>query len=51
MELDLNQYYCSCNLPRLYRQRKLNGDEVRAGIVAKVVLAACERAEKLGRRG
>ena len=48
MELDLNQYYCSSNLPRLYRQRKLNGDEVRAGIVAKVVLAACERAEKLG---
>ena len=47
MELDLNQYYCSSNLPRLYRQRKLDGDEVRADIVAKVVLAACERAEKL----
>ena len=27
MELDLNQYYCSSNLPRLYRQRKLDGDE------------------------
>jgi hypothetical protein len=48
MELDLNQYYCSCNLPRLYRQRKLNDDEIRADMVAKVVLAACERAEKLG---
>jgi hypothetical protein len=48
MELDLNQYYCSSNLPRLYRQRKGDGDEVRADIVAKVVLAACERAEKLG---
>ena len=48
MELDLNQYYCSCNLPRLYRQRKLSDDEIRADIVAKVVLAACERAEKLG---
>jgi hypothetical protein len=48
MELDLNQYYCSSNLPRLCRQRKLNDDEVRADIVAKVVLAACERAEKLG---
>lgn len=48
MELDLNQYYCSSNLPRLYRQRKLNDDEVRADIAAKVVLAACERAEKLG---
>jgi hypothetical protein len=47
MELDLNQY-CSSNLPRLYRQRKLNDDGVRADIVAKVVLAACERAEKLG---
>ena len=43
----LNQYYCSSNLPRLYRQRQLDGDEVRADIVAKVVLAACERAEKL----
>jgi tetratricopeptide (TPR) repeat protein len=48
MELDLNQYYCSSNLPRLYRQRKLNDDGVRADIVAKVVIAACERAEKLG---
>jgi hypothetical protein len=48
MELDLNQYYCSCNLPRLYRQRKFKEDEVRADITAKVVLAACERAEKLG---
>ncbi len=48
MEIDLNQYYCSSNLPRLYRQRKRDGDEVRADIVAKVVLAACERAEKLG---
>jgi hypothetical protein len=48
MELDLNQYYCSSNLPRLYRQRKLNDDEVRADIAAKVVIAACERAEKLG---
>jgi hypothetical protein len=48
MELDLNQYYCSSNLPRLYRQRKLNDDETRADIVAKVVIAACERAEKLG---
>lgn len=48
MELDLNQYYCSSNLPRLYRQRKRDDDEVQADIVAKVVLAACERAEKLG---
>jgi hypothetical protein len=32
----------------VFRQRKLNDDGVRADIVAKVVLAACERAEKLG---
>ena len=30
MELDLNQYYCSSNLPRLYRQRKRDGDELLA---------------------
>ena len=46
MELDLNQYYCSSNLPRLYRQRKRKGDELRAQSVAPVVLAACERARK-----
>jgi hypothetical protein len=46
MELDLNQYYCSCNLPRLYRQRKRKGDELRAQSVAPIVVAACERAKK-----
>jgi hypothetical protein len=46
MELDLNQYYCSSNLPRLYRQRKLKGDELRAQSVAPIVVAACERAKK-----
>ena len=30
MELDLNQYYCSGNLPRLYRARKRDGDDERA---------------------
>ncbi len=30
MEIDLNQYYCASNLPRLYRQRKRKGDELRA---------------------
>jgi hypothetical protein len=48
MELDLNQYYCSCNLPRLYRQRNRKGDELRAQSVAPIVVAACERARKLG---
>jgi hypothetical protein len=46
MELDLNQYYCSGNLPRLYRQRKRRGDELRAQSVAPIVVAACERARK-----
>jgi hypothetical protein len=46
MELDLNQYYCSGNLPRLYRQRRRKGDEMRAQSVAPIVVAACERARK-----
>jgi hypothetical protein len=46
MELDLNQYYCSSNLPRLYRRRKRQGDELRAQSVAPIVVAACERARK-----
>jgi MAP3K TRAFs-binding domain len=46
MELDLNEYYCSSNLPRLYRQRKRKGDELSAQSVAPVVLAACERARR-----
>jgi hypothetical protein len=48
MELDLNQYYCSNNLPRLYRARKRKGDDERALSVSKIVIAACERARKLG---
>ncbi len=48
MELDLNQYYCSCNLPRLYRQRKRRGDEERAQTVSSLVVAECERAVKRG---
>ncbi len=46
MELDLNQYYCSGNLPRLYRARGRPGDEERAKSVATIVLAACEIARK-----
>ncbi len=48
MELDLNQYYCSSNLPRLYRQRKRKGDDERARSVSTLVVAACERAKKRG---
>jgi hypothetical protein len=46
MNLDLNQYYCSCNLPRLYRLRGDDGDEQRAQNVGQVVIAACERARQ-----
>jgi len=30
MDIDLNEYYCSSNLPRLYRQRNQKGDEEHA---------------------
>ena len=48
MELDLNQYYCSSNLPRLYKVRKRKGDDERARSVSTLVVAACERAKKRG---
>ena len=48
MELDLNEYYCSSNLPRLYLQRRRKGDEERALSVSKIVIAACGRAMKRG---
>ena len=48
MDLDLNDYYCSGNLPRLYRLRKNRGDEERAQKVLTLVIAACERAKRRG---
>ncbi|MCP2355324.1 hypothetical protein HD597_002344 [Nonomuraea thailandensis] len=42
MALDLNNYYPSSNLPRLYRLRARKGDEERAVRVTTVVVAACE---------
>ena len=45
MELDLNDYYCSSNLPRLYRSASA-GDEERAQTVLRLVIAACERAKR-----
>jgi hypothetical protein len=48
MQLDLNEYYCSSNLARLYRLRNRTGDEERAQSVLRVVIAACERARKRG---
>ena len=47
MELDLNAYYCSSNLPRLYRTRARTGDEERAQTTVRLVIAACERARRL----
>ncbi len=50
MKLDLNQYYCASNLPRLLRTRNEPGDDERATSVAHVVRLACERAKVLGGR-
>jgi tetratricopeptide (TPR) repeat protein len=46
MMLDLNDYYPSSNLPRLYRARGSEGDEERARAVAQLVLIACRRAKE-----
>lgn len=43
MKLDLNDYYPSSNLSRLYRTRKRKGDDDKARIAAAVTLTACER--------
>jgi hypothetical protein len=48
MQLDLNDYYPSCNLPRLYRERGSQQDLVRADEVAVIVTEACRRAIALG---
>jgi len=48
MLLDLNDYYPSSNLPRLYRARKHTGDEDKARAVAQVVYFACRRARERG---
>jgi tetratricopeptide (TPR) repeat protein len=45
MKLDLNDYYPSSNLARLYRTRKRRGDDVRAQISAAITQTACERAK------
>jgi tetratricopeptide (TPR) repeat protein len=44
MQLDLNDYYPSCNLPRLYRLRGEADDTERAAAATTIALAACERA-------
>jgi hypothetical protein len=47
MELDLNVYYCSSNLPRLYRARAKPGDEELAQTALRLTITACQRAIKL----
>lgn len=47
MQIDLNAYYCSSNLPRLYRARARAGDEERAQTALRLTIAACERARRL----
>jgi len=47
MKLDLNAYYCSSNLARLYRARAKPGDEELAQTAIRVTSAACERAREL----
>jgi hypothetical protein len=47
MTLDLNEYYCSSNLPGLLRARGRSGDSERATSIEALVVAACRRAEAL----
>ena len=45
MKLDLNDYYPSSNLARLYRKRGRKGDDDKARISAAITMTACERAK------
>ena len=46
MMLDANDYLPPSNLPRLYRERRWDGDEKRAVTAASIALLACERSRK-----
>jgi hypothetical protein len=46
MMLDLNDYFPSSNLPRLYRARRREGDERKAATAAHIAMVACERSRK-----
>ena len=45
MRLDLNDYYPTCNLPPLYKQRGDDGDAARAAVAAQIAMFACERSK------
>lgn len=47
MQCDLNDYYCSSNLPALLRARGQEGDDGQAVAIEHLVVAACERADAL----
>lgn len=47
MRLDLNDYYPSCNLPRLLRQRGRRDDEKKAQAAATIALMACIRKQAI----
>jgi hypothetical protein len=47
MVLDLNEYYCACNLPVLLRERGRRDDQDRATAIDTQVVSACRRAEKM----
>jgi tetratricopeptide (TPR) repeat protein len=49
MWLDLNEYYCSSNLPRLLRSRDDPGDGDLAREAADVTRHACQRAQCVGK--
>jgi len=46
MMLDANDYLPPSNLPRLYRERRGDGDEKRAVTTANIALLTCERSRK-----
>jgi tetratricopeptide (TPR) repeat protein len=46
MMLDLNDYFPPSNLPRLYRERKRDGDEKKAMVAVNVALVAGERSRR-----
>jgi tetratricopeptide (TPR) repeat protein len=47
MWLDLNEYYCASNLPRLLRSRRGPGDNDLARQAADITRNACERARRM----
>jgi hypothetical protein len=49
MMLDLNDYFPTCNLARLYRERNSEGDADRARLAGSITLQACARARALNR--